>query len=140
MKSLRPSPGLDSAGDSGATRMACIVGAGGFAEWLLAFSMNTLVMPVFTTGFGVSAALVAWAITIPRLVDALVDPLIGNLSDRTRSRWGRRRPFILGGGVGAGLLFVLLWQASPNWTAGAQFMWLLAVSVGLWIAYGCLSI
>jgi GPH family glycoside/pentoside/hexuronide:cation symporter len=120
--------------------MACIVGAGGFAEWLLAFSLNTLVMPVFTTSFGMSAALVGWAITIPRLVDAFTDPLIGDWSDRTRTRWGRRRPWIFGGGVAAAVLFVLLWQASPTWSQGAQFAWLLALSVLMWIAYGCLSV
>jgi len=84
---------------SSVTRMTLIVGAGGFAEWLLAFSLNTLVMPLFTMSFGVSAALVGWAITIPRLVDAFTDPIVGHWSDRTRSRWGRRRPWIFGGGV-----------------------------------------
>jgi len=104
------------------TRMACIVSAGGFAEWLLAFSLNTLVMPVFTTAFGLSAALVGWAITIPRLIDALSNPLIGHLSDRTRSRWGRRRPWIFGGGLTAAALFVLLWQVSPAWSGGEIFL------------------
>ena len=45
--------------------------------------------------------------------DAVNDPLIGFLSDRTRTRWGRRRPFLLFGAVPFGVSFVLLWLIPP---------------------------
>jgi GPH family glycoside/pentoside/hexuronide:cation symporter len=45
--------------------------------------------------------------------DAINDPLVGVLSDRIRSRWGRRRPFLLWFSVPFGLGFVLLWWAPP---------------------------
>ena len=46
--------------------------------------------------------------------DAINDPLIGMLSDRIKTRWGRRRPFLLWFAFPFGLSFVILWSA-PNW-------------------------
>jgi sugar (glycoside-pentoside-hexuronide) transporter len=54
----------------------------------------------------------AWAGTAllaAKLWDAVIDPFIGNLSDRTRTRWGRRRPFFLFLAVPFGLTFFLMW-------------------------------
>jgi GPH family glycoside/pentoside/hexuronide:cation symporter len=47
---------------------------------------------------------------IPRVFDAISDPLVGYISDNTRTRWGRRRPFILVGAILAGIIFALMWQ------------------------------
>ncbi len=82
----------------------------------------------------------AWAITIPRLVDTFCDPMIGHCSDRTHSAWGRRRPYILGGAILAALCFIALWQMPTAWSQGAKFGYLLTVSVFVWIGYGLLSI
>ncbi|MBI2299534.1 MAG: MFS transporter [Armatimonadetes bacterium] len=57
----------------------------------------------------VPAALASWILPIGRLSDGLVDPVVGYLSDKTRSRWGRRKPFMLLGGPLACLFFVLAW-------------------------------
>ncbi len=50
-----------------------------------------------------------------RIVDALSDPLFGWISDNTRSRWGRRRPFILFGGIFAAIGLPLLFFVTPGW-------------------------
>jgi GPH family glycoside/pentoside/hexuronide:cation symporter len=62
---------------------------------------------------GVSATTAAIAIFIGRSWDYINDPLIGHISDRTRSRWGRRRPFLLFGALPFALAFTLMWIKPP---------------------------
>jgi GPH family glycoside/pentoside/hexuronide:cation symporter len=69
-------------------------GAGGAADNILYNGVATLVLPIFNVGLGVDAVKIGLAMGIPRLLDALTDPLIGNISDNTRTRWGRRRPYV----------------------------------------------
>ena len=49
------------------------------------------------------------ALSLPRLWDAITDPLMGSFTDNFRSRWGRRRPLIALGAVLSGLFFSLIW-------------------------------
>ncbi len=58
-------------------------------------------------------ALAGVSILLGKLWDAVNDPLIGALSDRTRTRWGRRRPYLLWGAVPFGVTFALLWIVPP---------------------------
>jgi GPH family glycoside/pentoside/hexuronide:cation symporter len=58
-------------------------------------------------------ALAGLAFSIGKLWDAVNDPLVGMLSDRTRTRWGRRRPYLLFGAVPFGVTFALLWIVPP---------------------------
>lgn len=62
---------------------------------------------------GITPGIAAAAIFIGRSWDYINDPIIGHLSDRTRSHWGRRRPFILFGSVPFALSFMLLWWRPP---------------------------
>ncbi len=54
---------------------------------------------VLNLGLGMNPALVGLLGALPRLVDAFTDPLMGYISDNTRSRWGRRRPYIFAGAI-----------------------------------------
>jgi GPH family glycoside/pentoside/hexuronide:cation symporter len=58
---------------------------------------------------GLSAFWLGTIMIIPRLWDAFSDPIVGHLSDNTRTRWGRRRPYILIGGIAVALSFVAMW-------------------------------
>ena len=67
-------------------------------------------MVILNLGLGMDPRLVGIIASLPRLVDAISDPMMGYISDNTRSKWGRRRPYILVGAIMAGLCFALMWQ------------------------------
>ena len=80
----------------------------------LGISMNNSIITAFFSVFmvtvvGLPPGLVAIIFIIGRSWDFINDPIIGHLSDRTRTRWGRRRPFLLFGAIPFGLSFILLW-------------------------------
>ena len=86
----------------------------------LGFSMNNSIIsslfPIFMMDvIGLSPALAAIILFVGRSWDYVNDPIVGHLSDRTRTRWGRRRPFLLFGAIPFGLSFILLWL-SPNFS------------------------
>lgn len=58
---------------------------------------------------GLSALWLGVILIIPRLWDAISDPIVGHFSDNFRSRYGRRRPFLLIGGITVAISFVLMW-------------------------------
>ena len=62
---------------------------------------------------GLRPDLAGWAIALGRIWDAVNDPLLGLLSDRIRSRWGRRRVLLLTGAVPLGVAFALMWLIPP---------------------------
>ncbi|MEA3344880.1 MAG: glycoside-pentoside-hexuronide (GPH):cation symporter [Chloroflexota bacterium] len=58
-------------------------------------------------------ALAGLSLLIGKIWDSVNDPLVGTLTDRTRTRWGRRRPYLLFGAVPFGVTFALLWIVPP---------------------------
>ncbi len=110
-------------------------GAGGAADNIMYNGLSALVLPIFNLGLGVDAVLLGYAMGIPRLLDAITDPLIGNLSDNTRSRWGRRRPYILCGAIGAGVLLATLFNPGAGWSTDVLFWWFLILCSLFYVAY-----
>ena len=99
------------------------VGDGGIN---LADTTVGLLFAIFLTDIvGLRPGLAALVVFLGRTFDYINDPIIGYLSDRTRSRWGRRRPFILFGMLPFALAYMLLWWIPPFTT-----------QVGLAIYYG----
>ena len=111
-----------------------IYGLGAFVNNLLAVSIGSMVI-VLNIGLGMNPALVGLLGALPRLTDAITDPLMGFISDNTRSRWGRRRPYILAGAILAGIMFALLWQLPIGKTETYYFWFFLLVSLVFYLAY-----
>jgi len=84
-------------------------GAGGIIPIALFNVAGILVGLMGNISLGLSAFWLGFILIIPRLWDALSDPIIGHISDNTRTRWGRRRPFLLVGGILVSITFVIMW-------------------------------
>jgi glycoside/pentoside/hexuronide:cation symporter, GPH family len=84
-------------------------GVGGIIPIALFNIAGQLMALIGNIGLGLSAFWLGVIMIIPRLWDAVSDPLMGHLSDNTRSRWGRRRPYLLIGGIAVAISFVLMW-------------------------------
>ena len=78
---------------------------------------------------GVSAYLVSLALMIALVVDALSDPLIGYLSDNTRSRWGRRHPFMYAAAIPASVAYYFVWNPPAGLEGDALFPYIVTVAV-----------
>ncbi|MEM9159055.1 MAG: MFS transporter [Verrucomicrobiota bacterium] len=110
-----------------ATKIAYGLGSGNdmWGNWLYA----GLVWTVFNMYLGVPPELISLALTFRLLFDAITDPLFGWLSDNTRSRFGRRRPYILVGSILSGLCLPLLFTVGHDWTDNQYFWYILGSSV-----------
>jgi len=104
-------------------------GTGGAAEDAMNNSVNTLLNPVYNISLGVSPGLLGIAQAVPRFWDAFFGPLVGTLSDNARTRWGRRKPFMLVGGALSALSFAAIWWVPRSWGEGAMFAYLMALSL-----------
>jgi GPH family glycoside/pentoside/hexuronide:cation symporter len=109
-------------------------GMGAFVNNLLAAAIGGMVI-VLNLGLGMNPALVGLLGALPRITDALTDPMMGYISDNTRSRWGRRRPYILGGAIAAGVIYAALWQLPIGRTEGFYFWYFLIGSIVFYLAY-----
>lgn len=103
----------------------------------LAMGANGLVTPVFVVALGLSPAFVGVAMVIFRIYDAVTDLIMGWISDNTRTRWGRRRPYLLLGAVLCALVLPLIWMVSREWSNTAQMAWLIGAGI---VLYTCTTI
>jgi GPH family glycoside/pentoside/hexuronide:cation symporter len=109
-------------------------GLGAFVNNMLAAAIGGMVI-VLNLGLGMNPALVGLLGALPRITDALTDPLMGYISDSTRSRWGRRRPYIFGGAIAAGIIYALLWQLPIGRSESFYFWYFLGGSILFYLAY-----
>lgn len=92
-------------------------------------------MVILNLGLGMDPALVGVIGFLPRIFDAVSDPLMGYISDNTRSRWGRRRPYILVGALLAGLVFAAMWQLPEGYSETFYFWVFLSASIAYFLTY-----
>ena len=103
-------------------------GAGHLVNNLLPGALG-IFMFFLLTAFGMDPFLAGLLGGLPRLFDAITDPIMGFISDNTKSRFGRRRPYIFVGAILSGILFAVLWQLNPENSQAYNFWYFLILSL-----------
>jgi GPH family glycoside/pentoside/hexuronide:cation symporter len=110
-----------------------------YAVGMLVNNLQAAALPamvvILNLGLGMDPILVGLLGAIPRIFDAVSDPMLGYISDNTRTRWGRRRPFIFTGALSAGLIFALMWQLPAGHSDTFYFWTFLVASILFFLAY-----
>lgn len=106
-----------------------------FSQQLGSNGMTMFAFPAYGMILGLDPALIGIVFALMRLYDAVTDPLVGWLSDNTRSRWGRRKPYMFIGALLGGLAFALLWQASAEWSDVMKTAYFVGMSLLFYTCY-----
>ncbi|MYH13895.1 MAG: MFS transporter [Gammaproteobacteria bacterium] len=114
-------------------------GVGDFGINLFFISTLTYLLYFYTDVFGLSAAAAGGVMLVARVVDAVTDPLMGAIAERTRSRWGRLRPYILFGALPLGASAVLTF-ASPAFSDSGKLWWAYLTYIAFSIAFTVVSV
>lgn len=107
---------------------------GMFVNNLQAAALPAMVV-ILNLGLGMDPVLVGIIASVPRIFDALSDPMMGYISDNTRTRWGRRRPYIFIGAILSGIIFALMWQLPPGHSESFYFWVFMTASILFFFAY-----
>ena len=97
-------------------------------------------MKYLTDSVLLAGAAAGLAMSAGRLIDAVFDPVLGLLSDRTRTRWGRRRPYLLFGAVPVALVFVFFFNVPISQDQTFLFWWAAITLVVLNMAFSVVNI
>jgi Na+/melibiose symporter-like transporter len=98
-------------------------GLGGIATAVKDSAVVHFLLVFYTQVVGLPGAWFGIASAIAQIADALIDPAIGTWSDNTRSRWGRRHPFMLGAAIPYAVFFWLLFNPPSGLSQLALFAW-----------------
>ena len=95
-----------------------LYGVGSVAFGVHQATLTSALLLFFNQVVGLPAAWVGTAMMVTLIFDAICDPLIGEWSDHTRSRWGRRHPFMYASAIPAAVAFYFLFDPPPGWSKG----------------------
>lgn len=102
--------------------------------------VNALAYPFFNIMLGVSPTLIGIVLAVSRLWEAFTDPIMGAVSDNSRLKGGRRKPFILLGSVLCALTFPLIWFVPTGLGQVGSGVWFLVASLVFFTAFAIFSI
>ena len=111
----------------------------------ITWKVMSIAFPLFFTNvFGLTVADTATLMLIARMFDVVTDPLMGSLADRTQSRWGTYRPWLIFGAIPLGLIFALLLYTPDFGPVGKRiyaytlYLLMMAVYTAVNVPYGSL--
>ncbi|MFV0338458.1 MAG: MFS transporter [Chthoniobacterales bacterium] len=108
-------------------------GAGSGSFQMANDGVKGLAYSIYNITLGLPPSWVGMVLMLSRLFDAFTDPLMGKISDDTRTRWGRRRPYIFVGSFLTAFAFVLIWFVPANWSHTAIFIYYLVTMLGFYL-------
>lgn len=103
-----------------------------FPASLLLITVAIFLPNFYTDDLGVTAGMLSWVFLIGRFWDAITDPAMGYISDNTKSRWGRRRPYLIVAALPIWLAFYLIWSPDPSLSPTMLFVYLLVCYLSLY--------
>lgn len=106
-----------------------IYGFGSIAYGIKDNGFRVFLLLFYNQVVGLPAAMVSAAVMTAMLIDCLIDPVIGHVSDNFKSKWGRRHPFMYASALPVALSFLLLWNPPFHWEQEALFWYLVVVAV-----------
>ena len=115
-------------------------GAGEISYIIMNNGFMNMVNIIFNVNLGLSPVLLGWITAITRSYDAITDPIMGTVTDNTRTRWGRRRPYLVVGGLLGGICFAAIWWAPTGASDSFYFWWVLIGSLLLATAFTIYSV
>ena len=102
--------------------------------------VGNFLMIIYTDVFGISMSAVATLMLFSRFWDAINDPIIGGLSDKTHTRWGRYRPWLLFAAPLTALVLILTFWAHPDWSQTHKIIYMAVTYCILVLGYTCVNI
>lgn len=102
--------------------------------------VGNFLMIFYTDVFGISMSAVATLMLFSRFWDAINDPIIGGLSDKTHTRWGRYRPWLLFAAPLTALVLILTFWAHPDWSQTHKIIYMTVTYCILVLGYTCVNI
>jgi len=109
-------------------RTKLFYGFGSIAFGVKDNGFSTILLLFYNQVMHVPPDLVGLAIFVALLVDAFLDPIVGQFSDNLRTRWGRRHPLMYASALPVSISYLLLWNP-PHWSPAALFVYLIVVAV-----------
>jgi glycoside/pentoside/hexuronide:cation symporter, GPH family len=114
-------------------------GVGNLGSQFIYTTMGLFYVYFLTDVAGLAAAIAGMIIFSTRCWDALIDPIIGFLSDQTNSRWGQKRPFILIGVIPLAITFALCFMV-PDLAPGGKYFYYVVMLILMWTSYSIVAV
>ncbi len=102
-------------------------------------NISAFLLIFYTDVFGISAAAAGTMMLVTKIVDAFTDPIMGAIADRTKTRWGKFRPYLLWGGLPMAAAGVLTYT-TPDLAEGGKIIWAYGTYTLMMLMYTILSV